>query len=60
MSWYYDEIAWGTDSNLNDSQFYDRIDDVEFLSNLLDSKGQYGSTPTILLTGLRGVEKQHY
>ncbi len=24
------EIAWGTDSNLNDSQFYDRIDDVEF------------------------------
>lgn len=50
------EIAWGTDSNLNDSQFYDRIDDVEFLSNLLDSS-QYGSTPTILLTGLRGVGK---
>lgn len=50
------EIAWGTDSNLNDSQFYDRIEDVEFLSNLLDSS-QYGSTPTILLTGLRGVGK---
>lgn len=42
------EIAWGTDSNLNDSQFYDRIEDVEFLSNLLDSS-QYGSTPTYYL-----------
>ncbi len=50
------EIAWGTDSNLKDSQFYDRIDDVEFLSNLLDSS-QYGSTPTLILTGLRGVGK---
>lgn len=50
------EIAWGTDSNLKDSQFYDRIDDVEFLSNLLDSS-QYGSTPTVILTGLRGVGK---
>lgn len=50
------DIAWGTDSNLDDSQFYNRTDDLEFIGNLLDTT-QRGSAPTILLTGLRGVGK---
>lgn len=49
-------IAWGTDSNLDDELFYNRKEDLEFLTNILDSS-QYGSTPTILLTGIRGVGK---
>ena len=49
-------IAWGTDSNLDDSLFYNRKKDLKFLEDILDSS-QYGSTPTILLTGVRGVGK---
>ena len=49
-------IAWGTDSNLDDELFYNRKEDLEFLTNILDSS-QYGSTPTILLTGIRSVGK---
>ena len=49
-------IAWGTESNLDDELFYNRNDDLEFLTNVLDSS-HYGSTPTILLTGTRGVGK---
>lgn len=49
-------IAWGTESNLDDTLFYNRNDDLKFLKNVLDSS-QYGSSPTILLTGIRGVGK---
>ncbi|OED30400.1 ATP-binding protein [Methanosphaera sp. WGK6] len=49
-------IAWGTDTELNDTEFYNRKNDIELLSNILNSS-QYGSTPTILLTGIRGVGK---
>lgn len=49
-------IAWGTDSNLDDSLFYNRKNDLKFIEDILDSS-QYGSTPTILLTGVRGVGK---
>ena len=49
-------IAWGTENNLDDSLFYNRKEDLEFLTNILDSS-QYGSTLTILLTGIRGVGK---
>lgn len=49
-------IAWGTENNLDDALFYNRKEDLEFLKNILDSS-QYGSTPTILLTGIRGVGK---
>ncbi|OED30397.1 ATP-binding protein [Methanosphaera sp. WGK6] len=49
-------MAWGTDVELNDYEFYNRTEDIEFISNLL--KGTtYGSSPTILLTGIRGVGK---
>ncbi len=49
-------IAWGTDNNLDDTLFYNRKKDIDFLTNILNSS-QYGSTPTILLTGIRGVGK---
>ena len=49
-------IAWGTESNLDDNLFYNRTEDLKFLKDILDSS-QYGSTPTILLTGMRGVGK---
>ena len=49
-------IAWGTESNLDDELFYNRKQDLEFLKDVLNSS-QYGSTPTILLTGVRGVGK---
>lgn len=50
------DIAWGTDNELTDSQFYNRVDDINMISNLLNSSTQ-GSTPTIFLTGIRGVGK---
>ena len=49
-------IAWGTDNELTDSQFYNRVDDINMISNLLYSSTQ-GSTPTLFLTGIRGVGK---
>jgi len=49
-------IAWGTENNLDDTLFYNRKEDLRFLTNILDSS-QYGYTPTILLTGISGVGK---
>lgn len=49
-------IAWGTENNLDDTLFYNRKEDIKFLTDILASS-QYGSTPTILLTGIRGVGK---
>lgn len=49
-------IALGTENNLDDTLFYNRKEDLKFMTNILDSS-QYGSTPTILLTGIRGVGK---
>lgn len=50
------ELAWGTNNNLKDNQFYNRHEDIKFLSDLLKSS-QYGTSPSILLTGIRGVGK---
>ena len=50
------ELAWGTNIDLNDNQFYNRVDDIKFISDLLRSS-QYGTSPSILLTGVRGVGK---
>lgn len=50
------ELAWGTNSDLNENQFYNRVEDIKFISDLLRS-GQYGTSPSILLTGIRGVGK---
>ena len=49
-------LAWGTNNDLNDNQFYNRAEDIKFISNLLKSS-QYGTSPSILITGIRGVGK---
>ena len=51
-----DEIASITDTNLTETQFYNRIDEINILSNLLKST-EFNSSPTILLTGIKGVGK---
>ena len=50
------ELAWGTNTNLDDTQFYNRTKDIKFISDLVKSS-QYGTSPSILLTGIRGVGK---
>jgi hypothetical protein len=49
-------LAWGGSHDLNESEFYNRINDIEFISNLLNSLAT-GSAPTIMLSGVRGVGK---
>ena len=51
-----DEIASITDANLTETQFFNRTDEINILSNLLIST-EFNSSPTILLTGIRGVGK---
>jgi len=51
-----DDIASITDTNLTETQFYNRIDEINILSNLLKST-EFNSSPTILLTGIKGVGK---
>lgn len=51
-----DEIASITDTNLTETQFFNRTDEINILSNLLIST-EFNSPPTILLTGIRGVGK---
>lgn len=49
-------LPLGNDNDLDDSQFYNRIDEISFISDNLEL-AKKGSTPTILLTGIRGVGK---
>ena len=51
-----DEIASITDTNLTETQFYNRVDEINMLSSLLGST-EFNSSPTILLTGIRRVGK---
>ena len=51
-----DEISSITDTNLTETQFYNRADEINMLSSLLGST-EFNSSPTILLTGIRGVGK---
>ena len=51
-----DDIASITDTNLTETQFYNRVDEINMLSNLLRGT-ELNSSPTILLTGIRGVGK---
>ena len=46
------ELPWGTNNNLDDTKFYNRHEDIQFISNLLKNS-QYGNSPSILITGLR-------
>ena len=49
-------LPLGNDNDLDDTQFYNRIEEISFLSDNLELTSK-GSTPTILLTGIRGVGK---
>ena len=49
-------LPLGNDNDLDDSQFYNRVDEILFISDNLEL-AKKGSTPTILLTGIRGVGK---
>ena len=49
-------LPLGNDNDLDDSQFYNRVDEISFISDNLEI-AKKGSTPTILLTGIRGVGK---
>ena len=51
-----DQIASITDTNLTETQFYNRADEINMMSSLLGST-EFNSSPTILLTGIRGVGK---
>jgi GTPase SAR1 family protein len=49
-------LPLGNDNDLDDTQFYNRVNEISFLSDNLELTKK-GSTPTILLTGIRGVGK---
>ena len=49
-------LPLGNDNDLDDSQFYNRVDEISFISDKLEL-AKKGSTPTIMLTGIRGVGK---
>ena len=49
-------LPLGNDNDLDDTQFYNRVNEISFLSDNLELTKK-GSTPTILLSGIRGVGK---
>lgn len=49
-------LPLGNDNDLDDTQFYNRVEEISFISDNLEMT-EKGSTPTILLTGIRGVGK---
>ncbi len=49
-------LPLGNDNDLDDTQFYNRVNEIKFISDNLELTKK-GSTPTILLTGIRGVGK---
>jgi len=51
-----EDLAWGTDAELTDQQFYNREDDINLLKTLLETTSK-GSPPTLMIIGIRGVGK---
>lgn len=51
-----EDIAWGTDAELTDEQFYNREEEILWIKNLLETTA-HGSSPTIMISGIRGVGK---
>lgn len=45
-------LPLGNDNDLDDTQFYNRVNEISFLSDNLELT-EKGSTPTILLTRIR-------
>jgi uncharacterized protein len=51
-----EDIAWGTDAELTDEQFYNREQEILWIKNLLETTAS-GSSPTLMISGIRGVGK---
>lgn len=51
-----EDLAWGTDAELTDEQFYNREEDISLIKNLLETTST-GSPPTLMIVGIRGVGK---
>jgi AAA+ ATPase superfamily predicted ATPase len=51
-----EDLAWGTDAELTNEQFYNRERDISLIKTILESTST-GSAPTIMMAGIRGVGK---
>lgn len=51
-----DDLAWGTDAELTDEQFYNREESISLIKSLLETTSK-GSPPTLMIAGIRGVGK---
>lgn len=51
-----EDLAWGTDAELTDEQFYNRKSDISLIKSILESTST-GSPPTLMIVGIRGVGK---
>jgi uncharacterized protein len=51
-----EDLAWGTDAELTDEQFYNRESDISLIKSLLKTTST-GSPPTLMIVGIRGVGK---
>lgn len=51
-----EDLAWGTDAELTDEQFYNRESDISLIKGLLKTTST-GSPPTLMIVGIRGVGK---
>ena len=50
------EIPWGNDQNIKDTEFYNRTQEIDEIKSLLNTT-QNGHGPEILLSRIRGVGK---
>lgn len=50
------QLPWGTSKTLRDDEFYNRDNEINLLTNLLESTGK-ANAPNILVTGVRGIGK---
>ncbi len=51
-----EDLAWGTDTELTDEQFYNRERDISLIKSLLETTST-GSSPTLMIVGIRGIGK---
>lgn len=51
-----EDLAWGTDAELTDEQFYNRERDISLIKSILETTST-GSPPTLMIVGIKGVGK---
>lgn len=51
-----EDLAWGTDAELTEEQFYNRERDISLIKSILETTST-GSPPTLMIVGIRGVGK---